>query len=200
MKIFLSIFFCFFILQGFAQKKTNELSLLAGRVSFGTGDILGPGIVVGYSRALKNNQVLRLGSDLIFETGVRQPVVNNPTPVQFLESFWSSTNFVFYPHIKFHPFKFKALSGLGLSIGPSLGYSWQTTEFRAERYYEPALQVYLRRSYLQYLNSYLLGYRISAGYSFDFTRQFNAGIRLDFSSHTNGDINTLLGLKAGYRF
>lgn len=200
MKLFLFFISCLYILSGFAQKKSNELTFSAGRVSFGTGDALGPGIAVGYSKFLNNSSMLRLGAELVFETGVRQPVVYNPTIPEFLVSFWSSTNFILFPHIKFHPFKSRVSGGLGLSIGPSLGYTWQTTEFRAERLYEPGLQVYFRHSYLEYLNTYLLGYRISASYSYEFTKHWNAGIRLDFSSHTNGDINTLLGLKTGYRF
>lgn len=181
----------------FSQIKLDRISVSAGRAVFGTGDVLGIGASVGYFIKKKERKRIVFGTELIFETGNKRPVVVNPSPGEFLNFFYSTTNLVLYPSVSFYPLKVKALRGLGIRVGPSLGYTWQSTEFRAERIYEPGLQIYFRHSYLSYLNAYLIGYRVSVGYHYQFKRKFDVGARMDFSSHTNGDINGLIGLNFG---
>ena len=58
----------------------------------------------------------------------------------------------------------------------------------------------VRRSYLEYDNAILIGYRVTASYEYLVSKHFLVGIRMDFDSYTNGDINTLLAGKIGYSF
>jgi len=49
-------------------------------------------------------------------------------------------------------------------------------------------------------NKLLGGYRLTAGYDVYFTRRWLAGVRADFLQYQGRDLNSLLGVKAGYRF
>jgi hypothetical protein len=46
----------------------------------------------------------------------------------------------------------------------------------------------------------LVGYRITTGYDIYFFKHYFAGIRVDFIQYSDRDLNSLLGLKVGYRF
>lgn len=187
------------------NKMTNYLKISAGRVLFGTGDI--PGFSAGFEYSKKVlapssrlfNQ-LQFGGELTFETGVKNPKIVNPTIDEFLNGpfFYHTSNTTLTIKLTYFPFR-KVITGLNVTVGPSIGYSYQSREESAKRaIYSP--EESRRESQLEFINTLLLGYRISAGYELNIRKNWLAGIRADFASYTNGDINTLLGLKAGFRF
>ena len=93
------------------------------------------------------------------------------------------------------------MKGLNIGVGPSVGYSFQSREWQADYIpYNSSSNIGVRRSYLEYVNSVIVGYRISAGYDWEFKNGLLTGVRLDFSNYTNGDINTFAGIKLGYKF
>lgn len=191
--------------QAFGQTTKNKysLKLSSGRVSFGTGDV--PGFAVGLEAA-KNiiktpkpglNKLL-FGAELMFENGVRQPKVNNISIEDFLTIYYHTSNTLLNPKITYHPFS-GFIGGFNIAVGPSLGYSFQSREWQATRRQLPD-GLYYRSSFLEYNNGWLVGYRISTGIEVTLSPKFLTGARMDFSSYSNGDINTLVALKLGTRW
>ncbi len=83
-------------------------------------------------------------------------------------------------------------------MGPTFGYSYRSTEPQARRVID-AFGNSVRQSILSFDNGFIVGYRISTGVEFDISRKLMTGFRLDFSNNTEGEINTLAGLKVGYK-
>lgn len=204
MKKILILLPCFlFTLISFCQKK-NTISLTAGRISFGTGDFFGYAANVEYTKRLNASKSLlkhlSIGAELSFENGDKEPKVVNPTMQEFFgTTYYSTTNIVLTPKIIYYPFNKTFAKGFNITAGPSIGYTNQNREFQSAYFYDPNTQTSIRRSYLEYINEVIFGYRITAGYEWAFKRILT-GARLDFHSYSNGDINTLIALKAGYRF
>ncbi|HZG70220.1 MAG TPA: hypothetical protein VEY51_01685 [Chondromyces sp.] len=183
--------------------KPYYLKLSGGRVAFGTGDILGPSVNIEGAKDLlkqpkKGVNRLLLGTELSFETGVRNVVAINPTVEEFLRSFYHVSNLLLYPKLTYYPFG-GIVKGFNVAIGPSFGYSFLSKESGWSGRTTPSGD-YIRYSILTANNTWLLGYRISTGYEIGITKKLLTGIRLDFSSYSNGDINTLAALKAGVRW
>jgi len=206
MKIIVVILFTLTLsINSFAQNKINNnkfISLSVGQTSFGTGDILGPGITIEFSKKLSKRDTyfwrqFLLGAEFKLETGARQPEVINPTVIQ---SFYQTTNLVFSPKGTFFPFPKTFLRGINISVGASVGYTYQTTESQASYTYDSLSHNIIRTSYLEYNNGVLIGYRVTAGYEYFIARHLLLGAKVDFDSYSNGDINTLLAGKIGYRF
>ena len=101
--------------------------------------------------------------------------------------------------MNYYPFN-KFVKGFNVDVGPTLGYQSKTTEAGHTTYFDSVGTPYLRRTILEYNNTWFTGYRISLNYDFNFIKGFLFGLRSDFSNYNNGDINILLGVKAGYRF
>lgn len=199
-------FFCLCCIYGVSQqgKAGNNIKLTAGRILFGTGDVPGYGVNIEYSRRLnankKPNKHFFGGIELSFESGSKQPKVINPTLSEFFsKTYHSTTNIVLTPKLIYYPFNKTFAKGINISGGLSIGYTSQNREFQASYRYDSVLQTSVRRSYLEYINKAIFGYRITTGYEWWF-KKILVGARLDFDSYTNGDINTLIGLKTGIRF
>jgi hypothetical protein len=183
--------------------KPYYLKLSGGRVAFGTGDLLGPAIGIEAAKDVlkhpgKGVNRLLLGTEVLFETGVRNVVAINPTWEEFLSSFGHTTNLLLYPKLTYYPFGGFA-RGFNVGIGPSLGYSFQSGESQSLGRPTPNGD-YIRYSVLTNADTWLIGYRISTGFEVGVTKKILSGIRVDFASYSNGDINTLVALKAGVRW
>lgn len=195
--------FLLFSLISFCQKN-NAVSLAAGRVSFGTGDFFGYAANVEYAKRLNSSKSLlkhfSIGVELSFENGDKEPKIINPTMQEFYDkTYYSTTNIVLTPKITYYPFNRTFAKGFNIAVGTSIGYTNQDREFQSSYFFDPNTQTSIRRSYLEYINEVIFGYRITAGYEWSF-KKILTGARLDFHSYSNGDINTLIAIKAGYRF
>jgi hypothetical protein len=133
----------------------------------------------------------------VLNTVPEQPKVIKPTPQQFFHEYYSTSNICLFSKIGYHPFSKTFFKGLNISAGLAFGYTSQSREFQATLIYEPALQINIRRSYLEYINGFIFGYRVTL----PFAKHVLFGARLDFENYTNlGDINTNLGGKVAYEF
>jgi hypothetical protein len=201
-----TIVFALLALQSFAQtknKKETHLKLSAGSVSFGSGDILGYSISLDASKNVIKKSYwgidkLLIGSELIFESGVKNPVIQNPTINEFFDkSFAQVSSTVLWSKVSYYPIK-EVLKGFNIQLGPTFGHSYRTSEIQASRIVDPVGQT-VRRSILEFDNGFTFGYRVSTGIEFDICKKFLAGFRLDFSNNTEAEINTLAGLKFGLK-
>ena len=209
MKLALLFAFEFLLVMNIsAQKNVPEeaVYLSVGRIAFGTGDFFGYAVNVGYSKTLNaDKKFLSHFSgqlELSFEYGNEQPKVMNPTFEEFVNQvYYSTANIAVVPKIGYYPFKRTFLKGINLTGGLLFGYTNQNREFEAMRIYDTLSQTAVRRSYLEFINQFTFGYRISAGYEYPVTKHFLAGARMDFENYTNlGDINTTLAITFGYQF
>ncbi len=208
MKLILIIaIFCLFSTQAFSQKDVHNkyLKLSAGRMLFGTGDIVGYAANVEYAKRLNSGKMFlkhfAMGAELSFENGATEPdVYTTPAQESFNRSFHTTTNIVFTPKFTYYPFNKTFAKGINITGGISVGFTSQSREFQSGYTYDPVFQRSVRHSYLAFYNKAMFGYRITTGYEFMVTKKIVAGARLDFDSYENGDINTLIGLKAGIRF
>lgn len=204
--IFIFLLISTVFLQSFSQNQNsnNYIKLSAGRVLFGTGDVAGFSInfegtknVIKIPRKFVDK--LLIGAEFSFENGVKNPVIQNPTSVEFIEtSFNHVSNSILSGKISYYPFH-SLFKGFNISIGPSIGYTFFSRERSSDRYLLYPGE-YIRRSILLFDNKFIFGYRVSTGYEFGVSRRTTAGFRLDFASYDNGDINTLAALKVGYNF
>jgi hypothetical protein len=193
----------------FAQDSSSNgqaLYISAGRISFGTGDFFGYNVNVGYAKRLSSNrgllEHLEGQVELCFEYGNNQPIIINPTADEFFGQFYYSTaNIAIVPKIGYYPFNRTFFKGLNISAGLAFGYTNQNREFQATLFYDPVSQINVRRSYLEYINEFIFGYRVSVGYDYPFINHLLLGARFDFENYTNlGDINATLGAKIAYEF
>lgn len=203
---FCLILILIFHVEGHTQP-TKTIALSFGRTAFGTGDILGPGLTTEFSKRLAKKEKsffskFCLGGELKFETGATQPKVINPSLNEFFFGviFRQTTDLVVTAKASYFPFSKTFLKGINISVGPSIGYTYQSREFRAILIYDSLFLDNVRRSYLEYNNAVLVGYRVSAGYEYLVNKHLLAGIRMDLDSYSNGDINTLVAAKIGYSF
>jgi hypothetical protein len=193
-------FFCF------GQSNNNyqyHLKLSGGRTFFGTGDIVGFAVGTELSKSILKKpkpalNKLLVGAELTFENGVRNPKVKDVSAEEFIfQTFRHTSNTALNPKLTYYPFG-KILSGFNIAVGPSIAYSYQSTEWQASRRQLPD-GLYYRTSFLEYNNGWLIGYRISTGYEVQISKKILTGVRLDFTNYNNGDINTLAALKLGAR-
>jgi hypothetical protein len=201
---FLLFFIFFFSFTSFSQSKNNYIKLTGGRVLFGTGDISGFGIgIEGAKNIIKQprpflNKLL-IGGEFLFEDGVQNPKIFNPTVQDILygKMFRQTSTTTFTPEISYYPF-INIIPGFHITAGPSAGYTIQSKEFQATGVPSPNGES-IRRSYLEFNNAWIIGYRISLGYEFKI-KNILIGPIAYFSNYNNGDINTLAALRAGYVF
>jgi hypothetical protein len=201
--IWFYIFLLAFSLSSSAQNQNlqNQINISTGRVSFGTGDFFGYSVSVEYLKSFKkNSKHFSPGVELTFENGSTSPKVINPTFQEFFsETYYSTTNIFLTPKIYYYPFSKTFLKGLNIAIGLPVGYTSQNREFQSSYRYDTLTQTSIRRSYLEYINKIVFGYKINAGYDLIISKKILAGVRLDFCN-TNGDINTIISAKVGYSF
>ena len=185
--------------------KNRYLNVSGGRILFGTGDIPGFGIGVELTKNIAKESRpglsrLLVGGELIFENGTRNPVITNPSQNElFFDSFYHTSTTSLWPKLSYYPFS-KFLKGLHIQAGPTLGYSFRSKEARVSVDDIPTFGEYSRQSVLSFDNGFVIGYRLSTGYEFDLIKNITTGIRFDFSNNNDGDINTLLGIKIGFKF
>jgi hypothetical protein len=203
---FLAIFFTLISFQSFSQtanSKNTWLKFSGGQVSFGTGDFLGYSFAFEVSKNVikRSNPALDkllLGGEFILENGVKNPVIQNPTLDEFFsKTFRHTSNTILWGKASYYPFR-KIVKGFNIQLGPTVGYSYRSTESQAKRVVDPSGNS-VRQSILSFDNGFTIGYRISTGIEFDITEKFQAGFRLDFSDNNKAEINTLAGLKVGFR-
>ena len=203
-KTLLTTIFSLFLFVTFSQTNTNKniyLKLSAGQVSFGTGDFLGYSFSFDASENLIKKSSfgldkLLIGGELLFENGVKNPIIQNPTQEEFFsKTFQHVSSTVLWTKVSYYPFK-KIISGLNIQVGPTAGYSYRSTEARASRSIN-ALGQSTRQSTLYFNNGFTYGYRISTGIEFNITKKLLTGFRLDFSNNNESEITTLAAVKIG---
>lgn len=207
MKPYLLLTFTFFlVVLAYSQTSNQNLSLSVsgGNFIIGKGYITGIWSSVGLEKRLQRKEKsfirhLAAGGELYFESGADKTTVNNPTFEQFRgDRFLQESNTGITAKISYYPFGGIA-KGFHISAGPLIVYSIRSYEKRAQLIqYAPGLSV--RMSELGWDNKLLSGYRVTAGYDIYFKKHWLAGVRADFLQYHGRDLNSLLGLKAGYRF
>lgn len=200
------LLFVFINVSVFSQSSVTSGSLLrlsGGRVSFGTGDFLGYGLGVDFSKNMIRTprpgiQKLLLGGEILFENGVKNPVIQNPTIGEFFStSFQHVSTSLLWLKAGYYPFR-KIMKGFNIHLGTVAGYSNRSTEIRATRIVD-VFGNSVRESTLVFNNGFFIGYRISTGMDFDLNQKLQAGFRLDFSNNNEGEINTLAGISMGIK-
>lgn len=190
----------------FSQTRNSQkesMSIVGGSVAFGTGDIIGLGIGIAYSRTLKKNinelSKVVFETEVIFETGSINPKIENITIQDFNKpGFRHTSNIILYPKISWHPATNKYLNGFYISIGPTIGYTWQSREKKATMQFDGVQSN--RVIVLDYKNRFTRGYRVNLGYDFSISKQYFLGARVDFSNNNLSDINTFASIKFGKTF
>jgi hypothetical protein len=136
---------------------------------------------------------------MYFENGADKATVYNPTPQQFMhDQYYHESNTGIVAKCSYYPFN-RGLKGFHLAVGPLLVYSIRTFEKRAELFrYAPDLSI--RMSELTSDNKLLAGYRITVGYDFYFKNRYLIDARADALQYHERDLNSLLGIKLGYKF
>ena len=202
-KNILLLFFVLCTIQSFSQttsKNNTYLKISGGRVSFGTGDLLGYSFAFEASRNIVQKPTwglakLLIGGEMIFENGVKNPTIQTAPYEQYVDkSFYHTSNTVLWAKASYYPFK-EIVKGFNIQLGPTAGYSYRSKEAEAVLVSDASGTV--RQSYLAFDNGFTLGYRISTGIEFDITKKLQTGFRLDFSNNNKGEINTLAGIKIG---
>ena len=194
----------FFIqLEVLAQKKDYPSSISASGGPFIVGQDYGIWLSASYEKKFslgkKDINKLSTEAELYFENATDKVTVYNPTPQQFIKDrFYHESNSGLVIKLNYYPFN-KIIKGFHVGAGPVLAYSLITYEKRAQLIqYSPNLSI--RMSEMTSEKKILAGYRITAAYDIYFSRHFFSGIRADFLQYTSRDLNSLLGLKAGYLF
>lgn len=169
-------------------------------MAFGTGDFFGYSVLIDASKnVLKRSSFaldkLLVGGELIFENGAQDPIVHNPTIDEFFfTTFYQVSSTILWPKISYYPFG-KILNGFNIQVGPTLGYTYFSTEERSSVTVVGGEGT--RYTNLSYQNGVRYGYRVSAGLEFNVSKKVLTGVRFDWSNNNEGEINTLLGLKVG---
>ena len=205
-KTLLTSIFSFIIMVTFSQTNSNKdiyLKLSGGQVSFGSGDFLGYSFSFDASKNLIKRpsfalDKLLVGGELFFENGVKNPIIQNPTLGEFFsKTFQHVSSTVLWTKVSYYPFK-KIIKGFNIQVGPTVGYSYRSTEERARRTVDILGQA-TRLSTLYFNNNFTYGYRISTGIEFNVTKKLLTGFRLDFSNNNEAEINTLAAIKIGVK-
>lgn len=195
-----------FISCAYSQKNTENfiLSVTGGNFSVGHDFINGLWIGVDgdYSIKKKKNSTLdkfMIGGEIFFENGADKATVVNPTDAQLIhERYYHESNNGLMTKFSYYPFK-RFLAGLYVATGPLLVYSIRTYETRAQRsVVDSALT--LRLSEIGSDNKVLGGYKLILGYDYYLDKNWLVGLRADFEQFHGRDLNSLWGLKLGYRF
>ena len=135
---------------------------------------------------------------MIFESGVKNPIIRNPTLEEFLSvSYYQVSSTILWTKASYYPIK-KILKGFNIQLGPTIAHSFRSSETQASRIIS-ATGESVRRSILTFDNGFAYGYRISTGIEFNLSEKLLTGFRLDFSNNNKAEINTLAGLKFGLK-
>lgn len=192
LKSCLLLTFAIIILNGNANAQKDAgantyLKLSSGRIIFGTGDIVGPGVSIEGGKNLIRKpkrflQKLYIGSEFSFQFATSQPKVENPTPADFLYRMFNHQSlFALNTKLTYHPFG-KVLRGFYLSGGPTVAYTAKSYERSAElAVYTPVLS--RRISELKFENEFLVGYLVSPGYEFEVAKNWMVGLRFDLINY-----------------
>ncbi len=194
---------CLTIFAQNIQQRNTYFKLSAGNVSFGTGDYMGYSVSMELSKDLVKKPVwglnkFLLGGELVFENGVKNPVIQNPSFSDMIQTFHQTSNILLWTKAAYFPLK-SFLPGFNIQLGPTIGYSQRSSDPQ-RRTSVDILGNSVRQSTLAFDNGFVVGYRISTGIEFDLSKKWLTGFRLDFSNNNKAEINTHAGLKLGYRF
>jgi len=201
-KIFLLIFLCSQIVTR-GQKNNLFSSISVSGGPFIVGKDYGIWLATSVEKKIisKKKFISKLAThaELYFENSTDKITVYNPTPEQFIsDRFYHESNSGLVLKLNYYPFN-KIVKGFHVGAGPLIVYSLRTYEIRAQMIqYSPTLSI--RMSEMTSDKKLLAGYRITAGYDIYFSKHCLAGIRADFLQYHGRDLNSLLGLKVGYRF
>jgi hypothetical protein len=122
---------------------------------------------------------LLLGTEISFETGVKNPIIRNPTAEDFIRiTFNHVSNTIINFKLSYYPLGGFA-KGLHVSVGPSAGYTYFSHEAMATNVRLPDGRNY-RSVMLQFSNAWIVGYKVSTGYDVPFAKNLLAGVRIDF--------------------
>ena len=201
-----------FLISNFQTKLYSQtaplkkyIKISGGNVLFGTGDVSGYGVAIeGVGNFIRKNNYLsrhlQVGGEIYFQSGVSNPVVENPEPNEYPgKTFRHSSLVGLNAKANFYPFK-KTLRGLNISLAMGAAYYNASSEGRSV--YEQYLpEVSRRMSELRFDNRVLLGYIVSLGYDFTIVKDIlQLGIHYDLANYNNGDFNNALCGKMGFRF
>jgi 3-methyladenine DNA glycosylase Mpg len=126
------------------------------------------------------------GGELFFENGVKNPIIHDPTLREFFtRSFQHVSSTILWTKISYYLFK-KIISGFNIQVGPTVGYSYRSSEERASRSVN-ILGKSTRLSTLYFNKGFTYGYRISTDIKFDLTSDVLTGFRLDFSNNNEAE-------------
>ena len=188
----------------FSQDSSKySLAVSTGRVLFGTGDVVGYGInVEGLKRINKISRPglhqLHIGVELLFEQGQSKIRVKNPTDQEFItEVFHHVSNTALWIKVKYHPLGW-FVAGFHIDVGAVAGYTLQSRQSQAIRL--NVANTSYKATLLRFTSGVVIGYRVGLGWDLPISRRISVGPRADFENFTNGDINTLAGLKLVIRF
>jgi hypothetical protein len=202
MKNIITIIIFLYFISGSIQAQNKYLKFSPGYILFGTGDVQGYSIKIEYAKNFLKNSKSRLfiGPELAFETGVQNPKINNPSREDFMfgPSFYHITNTILSAKASYYPF-YRIISGFYLAGGISFGYSTQSTESQADLVTLANGQT-IRRSYLQFDNGIIYGYRIGSGYEFKLTKRFSTGVLIELHNYNNNDFNSFWGGNIAWHF
>lgn len=168
----------------------QSLVLTAGWMHFSTGRVNGYSIGTQYAWGL--TQRVSMSGEAFAEEAHQQPVLDDA------HKFYQVSNVGITVRLHYYPFA-HFLKGLTLAGGPAFGHQSSTTEARSETRFDLG-QPPVRQSVLQYDNNWFAGYRVSLNYNLPIKSRFVFGGRAEFSQYSNGDINTMIGLRGGVKF
>ena len=196
-----AVMISFFIsLSTLAQDK--YVSLSPGYILFGSGDVQGYSIRMAYAKNILKNAKTKLfiGPELSFENGVQNPKIQNPSAEDFMfgPGFYHITNTILSGKASYFPFH-RLIPGLYVSGGISMGYSTQSMESQADLL-TLANGNRVRRSYLQFDNGIIYGYRIGSGYEVKLAKNYSAGILIELHNYNNNDFNSFWGGNISWHF
>lgn len=203
--ICLFLFSCIANAQSIQTSRDWHFKLSGGSTSIGSGVYKnGYGIGIDVSKNIAKVPTagmgkLLVGGELLFEQAASSPKMGSITDADFPQTGFSQVSAsTLWPKVSYHPFQ-KTFIGFNVQVGPTLGYTYSSHENWASYVSTPGGE-YFRSGTIAYDHGFRVGYRISSGYEFAIGKQWMAGARIDFSNTNKGEINTLLGLKAGVRF
>jgi hypothetical protein len=172
--------------------KNNSVIITGGYISFGTGDFLGYAVNTEFQRKFAKH--FSWSTEINVESGNKFPDLQ-----EGFQSIIQVSNIAVSPKLNYYPFN-KIIPGFNLSVAPTIGYQSLLHESKWTIYRDTNGTVVGRTSVLDPEEKIFIGYRISFNYHFNIGNSMILGLRTDFSNYNNGDINTMLALKAGIKF
>jgi hypothetical protein len=183
--------------------KSVTLALSGGKFSVGHNYITGIWTGIDVAKTLTKRfhtfpHRITVGGEIYFENGADKATIYNPTLAQFIgDRYFHESNTGISAKISVFPFG-GFMKGFYISAAPLLVYSIRTYEKRAQLIQYPS-NLFVRMSELGSDNKLLPGYRLTAGHDFNLKNHWLVGARADILQYHERDLNSVWGIKVGYR-